>query len=113
MLVTGPANGRLLGPAGATTIVVGAALVGVVHLREPSVSPVRRTISEYALLEHAWLFNTAVLLIAGGSLVTLRALVRAGLLRPVSLGSLALAVWCAALAGVSPSRSTTGRSGRA
>jgi hypothetical protein len=100
MLVTRPAAGQLLGLAGATMTMVGAALVGVLHLREPSVSPVRRTISEYALLEHAWLFNTAVLLVAGGSAVTLLALVRAGLSRPVSLGSLALAAWCAALAGV-------------
>ena len=100
MLVTRPVGARWLGLAGATTIVAGAALVVVLHVREPSVSPVRRTISEYALLDHAWLFNAAVFLVAAGSLVTLLALVRTDLLRPLSVASLALAVWCAALVGV-------------
>jgi Protein of unknown function (DUF998) len=100
MLVTRPVGARWLGLAGATTIAAGAALVVVLHVREPSVSPVRRTISEYALLDHAWLFNAAVFLVAAGSLVTLLALVRKDLLRPLSVASLALAVWCAALVGV-------------
>jgi hypothetical protein len=100
MLVTRPDGGRLLGLIGAAMIVSGAALVGLLHLREPSVSPVRRTLSEYALGDHGWLFNAAVLLLAAGSLVTVLALVTAGLLRSASLGSLALAVWSLALAGV-------------
>jgi hypothetical membrane protein len=99
MLLKRPA-GRLLGLAGATMILAGVALVGLLHLQQPSVGPVRRTISEYALGDHTWVFNAAVLLVAAGSIATSLALARAGLLRPASLASVALALWCAGLAGV-------------
>ena len=100
MLVKRPTDGRLLALAGVSATLAGAALVGLLHVLRPSVSPVRRTISEYALGDHAWLFNTAVLLVVAGSIATALALARVGLLRPASLASLALAVWCSALAGV-------------
>ncbi len=99
MLATRP-TGHLLALAGVTATLAGAALVGLLHVLHPSVSPVRRTISEYALGDNAWLFNTAVLLVVAGSIATTLALARVGLLRPASVASLALAVWCAALAGV-------------
>jgi hypothetical protein len=49
------------------------ALLGVLHVVEPSsrVSPVRRTISEYALLDNGWVFDVAVLMLAAGSLAVL------------------------------------------
>ncbi len=100
MLTTRPAGGRLLGLAGVAATLAGAALVGWLHLLQPSVSPVRRTISEYALGDHAWVFNMAVLLVVAGSIATSMALARVRLLRPASLASVALAVWCAGLAGV-------------
>ncbi len=100
MLVTRPTGSRLLGLAGVTATLAGAALVGLLHLLQPSVSPVRRTISEYALGDHAWVFNMAVLLVVAGSIATSMALARVRLLQPASLASVALAVWCTALAGV-------------
>jgi hypothetical membrane protein len=74
---------------------LGALLVGVLHLVPPSgsVDPVRRTISEYALLTNGWVFDLAVLVLAGGSVAVLVALIRLDLVRPVSLGTLGLLLW--------------------
>jgi hypothetical protein len=87
--------------AGLTAALAGAAAVGVLHVVPPSadLNPVRRTISEYALLETGWVFDTAVLALAAGSAAVLVALVRTGLLRPVGGGSVALTLWCAGLTG--------------
>jgi len=100
MLVKRPTSSQLFALAGMTATLAGAALVGLLHVLHPSVSPMRRTISEYALGDYALVFNTAVLLVVAGSIATTLALARAGLLRPASVASLALAVWCSALAGL-------------
>jgi hypothetical protein len=92
--------GRWLGWAGLASVVAGIVLVGWLHRVDPRVDPVRRTISEYALGEYAWVFNTAVLAVAIGSALTLAGLVRAGVVRLGSFGSVALLVWSAGLAGV-------------
>jgi hypothetical membrane protein len=84
---------------GTVATALGALLVGVLHLVPPSVSvdPVRRTISEYALLTNGWVFDLAVLVLAGGSAVVLVALIRLDLVRPVSLGTLGLLLWSVGL----------------
>lgn len=94
-------SGHLAG-WGLLAVLAGAAIVGLMHVVGPSarVSLVRRTISEYALLDNGWVFNLAVLLLAIGSLAVLGAVVRSGLLRPVSIGSMALLLWSLGLAGV-------------
>jgi hypothetical protein len=50
----------LIGP------VVAATLVGALHVlpETADISPVRRTISEYALTESAWAFNLGVVALA-------------------------------------------------
>lgn len=80
---------------GTVAAALGALLVGVLHLVPPSgsVDPVRRTISEYALLTNGWVFDLAVLVLAGGSAAVLVALIRLDLVRPVSLGTLGLLLW--------------------
>jgi hypothetical membrane protein len=84
---------------GTVATALGALLVGVLHLVPPSgsVDPVRRTISEYALLTNGWVFDLAVLVLAGGSAAVLVALIRLDLVRPVSLGALGLLLWSVGL----------------
>ena len=96
-----PVN-RLLAIAGLGGILAGALLVGVLHVVPPSdaVSPVSRTISEYALLDNGWVFVTAVGVLAAGSAAVLVASVRVGLVRVGSWASVTLAAWCLGLAGV-------------
>jgi Protein of unknown function (DUF998) len=73
-------------------------LVGLLHpLTAARVDPVRRTISEYALGEFGWMFNTAVIGLAVGTALVLVALVAAGLLRWPSVAAFALAIGAVAL----------------
>ena len=83
----------LLGP------VVAATLVGALHVfpDTAAISPVRRTISEYALTDDAWAFNTAVVALALGSLAIFIAAVRAGLARVRSVAFVLGLAWVAAL----------------
>jgi hypothetical protein len=83
-----------LGLAGIGLSVV---LVGALHVVATEVNPVRRTISEYALGEQRWMFDTGVLGLSVGSVLVLLALVRAGLLHRASAGAVALGVWSVAL----------------
>lgn len=89
----------MIGLAG---IVAGPIAVGLLHVMPPTdrIDPVRRTISEYALHETAWVFNSGVLALAIGSLAVLLALARAGVTRLNSLGGLGLLLWCVGLAAV-------------
>lgn len=75
------------------------AVLGLMHLVGPSsrVDPVRRTISEYALLEGGWLFDVAVVGIALGSAAVLGALVAVGLTHARSAPAILVGVWCAGL----------------
>ena len=103
--VTALGPGRAVHPiavAGIVAALAGAALVGLLHVLPASadVSPVRRTISEYALLESAWVFNLALLVLAAGSAAVLAALVGAQLLRPVSAAAVMLMLWTASLAAI-------------
>jgi hypothetical protein len=82
--------------------VIATVLIGALHLIPPTawVSPVRRTISEYALHENGWVFDIAVTALAVGSLAGWAALVGARLIGPASPGSVALLLWSAGMAGV-------------
>jgi hypothetical protein len=93
---------RLLAIAGLGGILAGVLLVGVLHVVPPSdaVSPVSRTISEYALLDNGWVFVTAVGILAAGSAAVLVASVLVGLVRVDSVACVTLAAWCLGLAGV-------------
>src|SRR5687768_4578633 len=59
---------RALALAGMGATSTAVVLVGLLHVIPPSsdVNPARRTISEYALLETGWVFDTAVLALSAG-----------------------------------------------
>lgn len=84
---------------GIAAAIASVAIIGALHVLPPSsyVDPMRRTISEYALLDDGWIFTLAVLLLAAGSLSILVGLVRARVLAAVSAGALFLLLWTAAL----------------
>jgi hypothetical protein len=96
----GGMRGLAIGGIGAATI--AATLVGLLHVVPPSarVNPMRRTISEYGLLETAWVFNTALLVLAAGSAAVLASLVARGVVRLASLGGVALMLWTASLPAI-------------
>ena len=76
-------------------------LVGILHVIDAGqVDPVRRTISEYALRDHGWMFDTGVLALAVGSVAVLVALVRAGLVRWPSFAAVGMLVWVAGMVAV-------------
>jgi hypothetical protein len=76
-------------------------LVGLLHIIDAGqVDPVRRTISEYALRDHGWMFDAGVLALAAGSVAVLVALVRAGLMRWPSFAAVGMLVWVAGLVAV-------------
>lgn len=95
-------HARPLAATGLAAALTGVLAVVVLHLLPPTdqLSPIRRTISEYALHETAWLFNLGLLSLAVGSFAVLLALSRAGLVRLVSVGGAGLLLWCLGLAAV-------------
>ena len=93
---------RALAAGGMGAVAVCVVLIGALHVLPPSseVDPVRRTISQYALLEHATVFNVAVLVLAAGSVATMLALIATGLMPARSGAAVALALWALGLAAV-------------
>jgi hypothetical protein len=91
------ARTRIFATLGLVGVGLAILFIGALHVVAPDVSPVRRTISEYALGEYRWAFDTGVLGLCVGSALVLVALVRAGLLAWPSPGSVAFGVWPAAL----------------
>jgi hypothetical protein len=93
-------RGLALGGIGAAAL--AATLVALLHVVPPSarVNPMRRTISEYGLLETAWVFNTALIVLAAGSAAVLAALVARGVVRLASTGGIALLLWTASLPAI-------------
>lgn len=91
------ARTRTFARLGLVGVGLAVVLVGALHVVATEVSPVSRTISEYALGEHRVMFDAGVLGLAAGSGLVLLALVRAGLLRRPSGGAAALGIWSAAL----------------
>jgi uncharacterized protein DUF998 len=94
---------RPLAIAGLCAAATGAVLVAALHVVPPTsdVNAVRRTISEYALLETGWVFDVAVLAVSAGSIAALVALIWTRLTAATSGSSVALLLWSAGLAGVS------------
>jgi len=93
---TSPAS-RLVVSTALAGIAVGVVVLGVLHLVEPtaSISPLRRTISEYQLTDLGWAFNAGVLAIAVGSTALLVVLVRDRLTGVA--GAVLLSGWIAGL----------------
>jgi hypothetical protein len=93
---------RWLALAGIAAIVVALGMIGSLHVTGPSaeLDPMRRTISQYALLETGDVFNAAVVVLAAGSAATLLALIRTGLVPVRSGAASALLLWCGGLAAV-------------
>jgi hypothetical protein len=85
--------------AGVAAVALALALIGVLHLVGPSarIDPVRRTISEYALVPGGWVFDVAVVGLALGSAGVLAALVAARLTPAWSWPSVLVGAWCAGL----------------
>lgn len=80
-------------------LVLGAVLMLALHVVPPTneISPVRRTISEYALGPNKWVFDLSLVLIAVGSALGFVALVRRGTVRPLSAGVVFGALWTVSL----------------
>ncbi|MEU4806050.1 DUF998 domain-containing protein [Actinosynnema sp. NPDC023587] len=91
---------RLLATGGVVAVLLTVVMVGALdaHRLVTTSAGLRRTISEYALGPTRWVFDTAVLLLAAGSAAILAVLVRRGVARRASAGSLALLAWSAGLA---------------
>lgn len=90
---------RVLAVAGIAGAAIVVVLVGALHVlpETAGISPVARTISEYALTDVGWVFNLGVLALALGSLAVLAGIVRAGLARPAAVGIWLGVAWSAAL----------------
>lgn len=85
---------------GALVAVAGTVLIFVaLHVLPPTdhISPVTRTISEYALTSSAWAFDLGVLLLVAASVAVFSGLVLLGRLRTVSVATVFGALWAAGL----------------
>jgi hypothetical protein len=93
------ASGRAVTVASLGALVVGTALMLMLHVIPPTseISPVRRTISQYALGSNKWIFDVAVLLIAAGSALAFAELVRRRYARPLSWPVVLGALWTLSL----------------
>lgn len=90
---------RYVALTGAVAVLLTVALVGGMDLYRlgDSTWHLRRTISEYALGPHRWVFDTAVLLLVLGSTAILAVLVRQGVAKWHSVGSVAFGAWSVGL----------------
>src|ERR1041384_5728265 len=81
------------------SLVLGSVLMLALHVLPPTneISPVRRTLSQYALTSNKWLFDVAVLLIALGSVLGFVAVVRHRGVAPYSGPVVLGALWVASL----------------
>lgn len=93
------ASGRAVTTAGLGALAAGVVLILALHVLPPTneISPLRRTISQYALGPNKWIFDIAVLLVALGSALAFVELVRRRLVRPLSVPVLLGALWVASL----------------
>src|SRR4051812_11913383 len=95
-------SARRLAGLGVAAVAASIALYAWLHVAQPSawLDWKTRTISQYALLENGWVFDTATLLLAAGSIAILAALVRAHLVGATSGAAAALLLWAVGLVGV-------------
>ena len=86
-------RGALAGVAGTVLIFV------LLHLLPPTsaISPVTRTISEYALTSAAWAFDLGVVLLVAASLAVLGGLAVVGRIRALSVATVFGTLWAAGL----------------
>jgi hypothetical protein len=93
---------RLLGAAALSGVTLTLAIFAVLHLLPPTsdISPVHRTISEYALTSSGWAFNLAVIMLALSSVAVLVGAVIIRLVPPVSVGTVFGALWVAGLLAI-------------
>jgi hypothetical protein len=91
--------GIRLAVLGLSAALAGTLTVFTLHLLPATraISPVRRTISEYAYSSLGWVFSGGVVLVSAGSLLVLAALWAAGTVRRLSVGTIALTTWSVAL----------------
>lgn len=80
-------------------LVLGSVLMLALHVIPPTdeISPVRRTLSQYALTSNKWLFDLAVLLVAVGSALGFVAVVRSRGVAPYSGAVVLGALWTVSL----------------
>lgn len=90
-------SARLLGTLGVAGAVLSVLLIGAQHLADPSIDPVRSTISAYGLGGFTPLFDAGVLALAIGSACVLAGGVRSGLVPVRSAAAAGFATWVAAL----------------
>jgi uncharacterized protein DUF998 len=97
-----PVLGWLVPLASLGALVLGAALLLALHVMPPTdqISPIRRTLSQYALSPNKWIFDLAVVLVAIGSALAFGELVRRGLVRALSFASVFGLLWTASLTTV-------------
>ena len=80
-------------------LALGSVLILALHVVPPTneISPLRRTLSQYALGPNKWVFDVAVLLVALGSALAFSELVRRRLVRPLSAPVVFGALWVLSL----------------
>ena len=85
--------------AGFAALATGVVLVALLHVLPGTadISPVRRTISQYALTDSRWIFDLGLVLVAIGSALLFYALIRRGLIERFSAASVFGALWTASL----------------
>lgn len=95
-------HARAAAAASLAALVFGVALMLALHVVPPTseISPVRRTLSQYALSSGKWVFDLSVLLIALGSALAFYGLVRHGVLRPRSGAVLFGSLWTLSLLAI-------------
>lgn len=83
-------------------LTAGVVLMLALHVVPPTnqISPIRRTISEYALGPSKWAFDLSVLLIAAGSALLFVELVRRKVVRVLSGGVILGALWTVSLLAI-------------
>jgi hypothetical protein len=92
-------RGSTVPAAGLGALAAGVVLILALHVLPPTdeISPLRRTLSQYALGPNKWVFDLGVLLVAVGSALAFAELIRRGLVRPLSAPVVLGAVWVACL----------------
>ena len=90
---------RLAGGAALVGIALTVLLFAALHLLPPTrdISPVHRTISEYALTGSAWVFDLAVILLAGSSVAAFGGLVLIRRVTALSAATIFASLWVAGL----------------
>jgi hypothetical protein len=91
--------GALLPVLGLAGMALGAVMILLLQFLPPTdqISPIRRTISEYALSSNKWVFDVAVALVALGSAIGFGALIGRGRVTGFSAATLFCALWTVSL----------------